>query len=59
MIRSALVVVLLALSLTACGDKPAEAPAAPAPVAAPVADPAPAADAEAASAPVAMDSMKK
>ena len=45
--RSALVAALIALSLTACGQKPAEAPApAPAPVAAPA--PAPAASAPAA-----------
>lgn len=56
--HSALVAVLLALSLTACGEKPAtETPVAP--VAAPVVAPASApADAAPASAPAAMDSMK-
>ena len=62
--HSALVAALLALSLTACGEKPAtETPAAP--VAAPVVAPAPeaaptdAASAPAPAAPEAMDSMKK
>lgn len=60
--HSALVAALLALSLTACGQKPAaEAPAAPvaAPVVAPVSAPADAASAPAEAAPAAMDSMKK
>lgn len=59
---SALVAALLALSLTACGEKPAEAPVAPAPVAAPAVEAAPAdAAVDAASAPAApaaMDSVK-
>ena len=50
--RSALVVALIALSLTACGQKPAEAPA-PAPVVAPAPAPAPASAVDAASAPAA------
>lgn len=53
--RTALLAALLALSLTACGDKPAEAPVAP--VAAPAVTAAP--SVEAASAPAAMDTMKK
>lgn len=63
--RSALLVALLALSLTACGEKPDEAspavapPSDPAPVAAPASAVEPASAAEAASAPEAMDSMKK
>lgn len=64
--NSALVAALLALSLTACGEKPAtETPAAPvaapvvAPAPAPEAAPADAASAPAPAAPEAMDSMKK
>lgn len=63
--RSALIVALLALSLTACGEKPDEAspavaPAAePAPVVAPASEVAPASAVEPASAPEAMDSMQK
>lgn len=50
MTRSALLAALLALALTACGQKPAEAPAeaAPAPAAEAPAEAAPAAPAEAA-----------
>lgn len=51
--NSALIVALLALALTACGQKPAEAPAAPVPVTAPVAASAPAA------APAPAEAMKK
>ena len=57
--RSALLAALLALSLTACGEKPDEAPIA----VVPAVEPAPVAEAasavEPASAPEAMDSMKK
>ena len=60
--RTALLAALLALSLTACGEKPAaEAPVAP--VSAPAAETAPTAEVvpavETAPAPEAMDSMKK
>jgi len=48
--RSALVAALLALALTACGEKPAEAPAAPAPAVEAPAAPAPAVEAPAAEA---------
>ncbi len=40
--RSILIAALLALGLTACGEKPAKAPVVPAPAPAPAATPAPA-----------------
>lgn len=57
--RSALLVALLALSLTACGEKPDEAPAAVVPPVETAPVVAPASTVEPASAPEAMDSMKK
>ena len=57
--RYALLVALLALSLTACGEKPDEAPAVVTPPVETAPVVAPAATVEPASAPEAMDSMKK
>jgi hypothetical protein len=60
--RSLLIAALLAVGLTACGEKPAPAPATPAPAPAPAAAPAPAPAPDAAkdaAAPAAPDAMKK
>lgn len=56
--NSALIAALLAFALTACGEKPAEAPATPAPAPAVEAPAAPAASAVEA-APAAAEAMKK